>query len=79
LLLEIQGIDIAMKRGRAEQVDGKLWDIVSEIFCIFYAFIYEPKEFLPQKQLWYHDAVFVSSCGLTIARMRVTRLIMILI
>jgi len=46
-LLEIQGIDIAMKRGRAEQVDGKLWDIVSEIFCIFYAFIYEPQEFLP--------------------------------
>ena len=40
MLLEIQGIDIAMKSGRAEQVDGKLWDIVSEIFCIFYAFIY---------------------------------------
>ena len=32
-----------MERGES----GKLWNIVSEIFCIFYAFIYKPQEFLP--------------------------------
>ena len=33
---------------RVEQVDGKLWNIVSEIFCIFYAYIYEPQESSPR-------------------------------
>jgi hypothetical protein len=36
-----------MERGREEQIDGKLWNIVSEIFCNFYTYIYEPQEFLP--------------------------------
>ncbi len=52
---------------KSRNVDGKLCNLVSEIFCIFYAY-YISAAGGPLKQLCYYDAeLFLPSCGLSLS------------
>jgi hypothetical protein len=59
------GLEYRLGARESGAIDGKLWYIIPEIFCIFMRIIYEPQE--QPEALWYHDAVLFSPAGLSLS------------